>query len=350
MQDRHLFRPLLTSTLDYADARILRVSHELNMPPVDTIRCYDYSQSIFASALVFASALDDQDTAFTSLLFEHGDIEEVASCPYCMEEVSHWKATEYPNSGWWDEGVPIDIDLVLCRFCGWYRYKTMDWLDAPPAEAVHRVAILCKKHDDEPPIQELRRYLTKNWNQRVLLSPARAEAIVADIFREHLDCEIRYTSNGVYAPDGGIDFVLVNTSIGIEYAFQVKRRLTDSPEPVQPIREFVGAVMGTSFRHAYYVTTASRLTKTARSEIANARFRLLERKLDLNIVDGEALLQLLKLHPVLPSTANVIRAKFSLPKAWKLQECVPPGTVGKCRDTDQEYSLEEMLSITLNPP
>ena len=53
------------------------------------------------------------------------------------------------------------------------------------------------------------------------LTAARAEQAIAAIFREHLKCEVIYTSNGVYTPDGGIDFVLVNSERGLEYAFQV---------------------------------------------------------------------------------------------------------------------------------
>ena len=300
------------------------------------IKVFDYSKSVFASNLGALRKL-------RSLLFKYGDIDKIIMCPVCFGHISRWVAVEDFRSEWVSELV--DIKLVLCSTCGWYRYETFNWEDFPYCEVIQRIAVLSKHSDinEEPPIQELRRYLTKHWENRAMLSPSKAEQIIADIFKEHLDCEVRYTSNGVYSPDGGIDFVLVNTTSGIEYAFQVKRRLTDSPERIQPIREFIGAVASKPFKYGYYVTTAPRLTKAAQREINTAMPHLADRGIQLNVVNGDSILTLLNSQVALPNTASVIRSKFILAKEWKL--VYQRGKNFKDYDaTHREFSLDEMLT------
>jgi restriction endonuclease Mrr len=138
-------------------------------------------------------------------------------------------------------------------------------------------------------LDELEKQLTRQVSDRKELSPGRAEDLVAGVFSEHLNSKIHYTTNGVYTPDGGIDFVLVETNTGIEYAFQVKRRLTDKAERVQPIREFIGAVALQGYNHGYFVTFAPRLTKTIEKELEQGRESLSKKGMSIEVIDGKTL-------------------------------------------------------------
>jgi hypothetical protein len=129
----------------------------------------------------------------------------------------------------------------------------------------------------------------RNWGDRKLITAGQAEALVADVFRDVLDAEVFYSSNGVYAPDGGIDFVLVQTASGIEYAFQVKRRLTDRPECVEEVRAFLGAVASSHYSHAFYVTTSPRFTSAAQEELKSGGVHLAQHGIQIELVDGERL-------------------------------------------------------------
>ena len=306
---------------------------------------YDYSRTVKESKYAGNVYYDESHKA---LLIEHGDISNVEKCPYCACNISYWNAVEYPKEWYFDD--PIDIELLLCNSCGWYRYRAIDWMDAPPTEVVNRIAILAKENIDDAnsPINNLRRYLIKNWDDRKSISAQNAEELIAGIFKDHLNCEIRYTTNGVYTPDGGIDFVLVNTNKGIEYAFQIKRRLTDSPERIQPIREFIGAVAGTPFKHAYYVTTAERITKYAKKEMKRSLSNLKKRNIYLNIIDGNELFHILKSNIVTPSTSESIIKMFKIAKNWKLKDCQVNKWIIERYNTTTEYKTQNMVSLAFS--
>jgi restriction endonuclease len=243
----------------------------------------------------------------------YGNIGSVSSCFYCSGSTLLWKTHEDPEHrepDSYNEAINA-IKLAICRSCGWYRYTIEDFQDAYIIVS-HHVATLSgeKRNIDDTPLHELKRYLSKNWSERKLISAGRAEELVADIFREHLDCEIEYTTNGVYHSDGGIDFVLVNTATGIRYAFQVKRRLTDSPERVQPVREFIDSVAQSHFNHGFFVTTADRFTQYTKDELSAKRPLLELRDIKLTLVDGGRLLDLMKQQAVTPETAQIIQDYF----------------------------------------
>lgn len=136
------------------------------------------------------------------------------------------------------------------------------------------------------------------------------------MFREHLDCEIIYVTNGVYAPDGGIDFVLINTQNGLEYAFQVKRRLTDAPERVHEVREFIGAVALSKYEHAYYVTTADRFTSAVEREFETGVSELRKHNIQATLVDADALRTILRSKTAVKSTKQLFRGYFRGDSIW----------------------------------
>jgi hypothetical protein len=263
---------------------------------------------------------------FDAFLKECGDYDDTVQCPFCQSSVGKWSTYEpreesiYYGDPYTEEiAEDKDIDLATCSVCGWFRYRVAGWAHGDYFPVItHSVATLGKNlvgHYPGPFI-ELDKYLNKNWSERKDLTAGRAEQLIASIFKAHLDCEIIYTTNGVYTPDGGIDFVLVNSNSGIEYAFQLKRRLVDSSERIQHVREFIGAIASSPYKYAYYVTTADRFTKSAEMEIERNALNLAARDIRLSLVDGNSLRALLKEKKAVSATAKSIRAWFRKNSVW----------------------------------
>ncbi len=259
---------------------------------------------------------------FNSLLRIHGKIEKTKVCPFCSSVLKRWGGISIEDIRHniyrdWDYNELYYV-LIICSACGWYRYRIVDCSDFSIPVAGHRISVFSKSDvsDESIPITEIKRYLIKNWQQRKLLTPNIAEKLIADIFKEYLDCEIRYFTNGVYSPDGGIDFVLINSNKGLEYAFQVKRRISDSPEPVTEVRQFLGAMASSPFKHGYYVTTADRFTRSTIKEIQSSEKNIQNHNLSINIVDGTDLFKILQSHKLLPQTAIYLRDNLNFIADW----------------------------------
>jgi len=260
---------------------------------------------------------------FDEFIQKCGDIETNDQCQYCGAAASKWRTSEERcpeyNGPSWRDAEAKDIDLVVCSVCGWFRYRVLGWMsDDQYPMVTHAIATLGNDSSGNyvTPIVELDQYLKMNWNDRKELSAGRAEQLIAEVFKEHLNCEVIYTTNGVYSPDGGIDFVLINSNAGIEYAFQVKRRLADSPERIQPVREFIGAVASSRYKHGFYVTTAERFTKSTRKELASTVSNLAARDMHLTLVDGDVLRSLLKQKKAASATVRTIRHWFRPDSVW----------------------------------
>jgi hypothetical protein len=279
---------------------------------------------------------------YISFIKACGDYGDTVQCPYCQSRITKWRTKEsrdqsiYYGDPYLEEiAEEKDIGLAICSVCGWFRYKVEGWArDDWFPMITHFVATLEKElvgHYPGPFI-ELDGYLKRHWDERKDLTAGHAEQLIASIFKAHLDCDIIYTTNGVYTPDGGIDFVLVNSKSGIEYAFQVRRRLVDSPERVQPVREFIGAIASSTYKYAYYVTTADRFTRSVEMELKSNTPNLIARDIRLSLVDGNSLRSLLNEKTAVSATAKRIRSLFYKPAAWKRE---------KGLDT---ISLDQMIS------
>ena len=243
-----------------------------------------------------------------------------------------------------NSGDTTNYHLIVCSGCAWFRYST-NLFNGAGWCGTEAVATLQKHelHSAEIPIAILEKYLDSHWDDRRLISAEQAEDIVSHIFAEHMDCKIHYVSNGVFALDGGIDFVLAETRTGVQHAFQVKRRLTDAPERVQRVREFVGAVATSRFNNGFYVTFAPRFTKTAQREVDAGRDNLREHNINLTLIDGTRLKEILnnrkhlyvQLHPL---------------KIYTQSEpyCPTDGWVKTKLGTDCSYSLKKGKEVTIN--
>ena len=213
------------------------------------------------------------------------------TCPYCNDLPFHfvgklWESLAHPSAY---------CDLMIC-VCGFWKLALTDLRDM---SFRHLIAIL-KKFDisrADAPLDAVKAELASNWRYSKHISAKTAEDLVASVFKDHLgDCEIHYLTDSVYAPDGGIDFVLVFSRSGEEIAFQVKRRQSDQPERVEPVRAFLGAIAMSRFKQGFYVTTASRYTSTVKREFEGSEPTLKDRKLAISLIDGSTLYKLLNLN------------------------------------------------------
>lgn len=102
------------------------------------------------------------------------------------------------------------------------------------------------------------------------LSPQRAEAVVADLLAEVLDCEVRHVGG---VGDGGVDCYIV-AGDEIKSIVQVKwHRDSRKAESVRLVREIAGTLLARGVPRALLVTTRERLSPAARKEIEVLRSR-----------------------------------------------------------------------------
>lgn len=239
----------------------------------------------------------------------------------------------------------MEAYVVLCGHCGWHRYHRSELEDAVYTW-LHWVSTFSKIEFSSPnvPLCELRRHLLYGSAALRDLSPHQAEDIVANIFKEHLDCEIHYTSNGVYSKDGGIDFVLVRTRDGIDTAFQVKRRRRQGAEPITAVREFLGAVALSPYKKGYFVTTAPTFTSAA-TQILSATEALEQRSMECHLVNGSDLMNLLRITSFRNSALKLFQAPSWLSEFhWKQ---IAPGESDRFEDSSRPVrTTVEMLAET----
>lgn len=133
----------------------------------------------------------------------------------------------------------------------------------------------------------------RRWEDRKLISAQQAEDLVASLLEEHHGGQVLRTTANVNSADGGIDLYLVlDNDASLKRAGQVKRRITKDGEPIEEVRNFVGAMLLSEIERVIFVTTASRFTKVAESAPRQAKEAKV--KLQLNLVDGEMLLEMLR--------------------------------------------------------
>ncbi len=210
-------------------------------------------------------------------------------CKYCGGEISCWggsfKLLEY-DTDWFHR-------LEICVSCLHWRYTYLDWW-SDSQTCAHAILKRFRIDSDEIPLERLKYELLNNWHLSKNISAKRAEDLIANIFSEHFECEVEYLTDSVYSPDKGIDFVLISKANNQQIAFQVKRRMTNKSESVIPVRAFLGAVANSYFKHAIYVTTAKTFSRVVRGEFSQKDF-LSTRNINLTLVDGTRLLEILKL-------------------------------------------------------
>lgn len=139
------------------------------------------------------------------------------------------------------------------------------------------------------PIQLLRSHLITNKEKLNLLDPTKMEQLVQSVFREHFDCEVTHCGR---TADGGLDLYFIDGDEPV--AVQIKaRRHREKPEPVEGIREFLGAMMLKGYKAGVFVSSAGRFTKPATIAANQAVEMGLATRYEL--VDADRFLKLLEL-------------------------------------------------------
>ena len=126
------------------------------------------------------------------------------------------------------------------------------------------------------------------------------EELVADVFKDFVDCEIRLVGK---SHDGGKDLILLD---GDKQTFvQVKRRTrNEKTEPVSSIRDLIGASVIGDANACVFVTTADHFSIHAK----NAAQKVVEKKIldSFELIDYHRFVDILKLQ------------KKSYPKEWEV--------------------------------
>jgi len=221
--------------------------------------------------------------------------EEPGFCPYCRVQ-----ATELESSSWQD--VESD-DSAACWYgatcvyscdCGWWDAVDDEWTGTSSTEGsykwrtvTHGIVRRYAVDALDLPLSTLRRELRQRPQIIHDLHHRKMEQLVGAVLSDFFDCEVSLCGR---SHDGGVDLLLVRAKTPI--AVQVKRRNSDRyAEPVNLVREFLGATLLKGLRDAVYVTTADHFTREARAAAGSAitndlvtRFDLVDRQKFLEII------------------------------------------------------------------
>lgn len=144
-------------------------------------------------------------------------------------------------------------------------------------------------NDKDLLIGEVATHLTKHFSDVEMLAPRRFEELVEDVFKQ-----VGYHTRLTQATrDGGYDISLLETPTGEQAIVECKRYRKDRKVSVGIVRDLIGVQLIEGVNKAYLVTTSD-FTRAA----SDAAERLSVRKsgYDLDLVDGDRLLSLLKVY------------------------------------------------------
>jgi hypothetical protein len=209
------------------------------------------------------------------------------NCPFCNRELT--KFQDDCSIG------DLDVDqrlwnLHICDRCGWWWFRCGDTpLPGGNPRTVRGLSTLKRFDVDsaEVPLRELSEYLERNSGDINKISPARFEALVADVYRNVFGYKIEYCSNGSH--DRGIDVVCVREESGKTTALQVKRY--SGSIRLSIVHEFCGALVESNNKSGVLVTSSrfqSGCFDSAKTIHENAGIKI-------DLVDGKRFLEFLGL-------------------------------------------------------
>lgn len=280
-----------------------------------------FQESSFLNDWVCTISNDQERDAWMRSL-EYGDqILKGKVCPYCRTLLRAWYSIWDGIPAEWCEHESHERLLLLCPACTWFAHSCC--LTEPDNYTLNTVcysAFASGDPIDQLPIPLLREHLSRKWGDKSQITAAQAEDLVVGIFKDSQDCEVHYLSDGVFTPDGGIDFVLVEGDSGLSTAFQIKRRLSSKSESVMPVREFIGSLVLSNYSNGCYVTFADRFSKSCRDELKRGADFLRSKNLTLELVDGERLKFILRQHKQAHLAGHPFRAENGNPSRGRWQE------------------------------
>lgn len=220
-----------------------------------------------------------------------GEWHHLLACPNCRSAVDFsTQPSHLPGD------VLVGLQVRRCLSCGWWdveeegRVRQDETTSHYEAPTVHRRSVL--RHFDvagsDVPIHSLRNYLARHPEKLPTINPYALESLVADVFRETMDCEAIHVGG---PNDGGIDLILIQGDR--RFVVQTKRRAGPRAESVSCIREFIGAMVVAGEFRGIFVTTAPRFSKSAVTAAAAAANRGAVECIDL--VNADRLIDVCKL-------------------------------------------------------
>ena len=194
---------------------------------------------------------------------------------------------DHPNSILSGDIVERKVCLHICPMCGWWIAEDRAVLPAMSCQqwvvtlALAPALMELDLANIELPIQEVRRYLAREFERRAVMHPRLFELTVASVFAD-FDYHPLVTA---YSNDGGID-VILRADSGERIGVQVKRQ--KNSVGVEQIRAFLGSLMLGGYRRGAFVSS-SRFTRGA---IGAAR-RITETIMPIELVDCERFFDIL---------------------------------------------------------
>lgn len=193
----------------------------------------------------------------------------------------------HPHSLLRGDIVERKVCLHICPMCGWWVAEdravlpAKSWQHWAVTMAAAPTLLDLNLDDIDLPLQEVRRYLARDFERRATMHPRLFELTVASVF-----ADFGYeTSVTAYSNDGGIDVILTSAS-GERIGVQVKRQ--KGAVGVEQIRSFLGALMLGGFRRGAFIST-SRFSRGAIGAAGKAN----EMIMPVELVDCETFLDML---------------------------------------------------------
>jgi restriction system protein len=255
--------------------------------------------------------VDVGDDPIGLIIAESFETRRCPNCSFAFTSYSNAPSTIHPELQNSSEliFVPARI-LFLCQHCGWWQLRSegsiikdgnVEFDLVRDAYQYHSLLEEIDISSNDILLADLKSHLMRRWEDRRLISASKAEQLVADILKEHLACDVYHTTANANTRDGGIDLFVCASDGRVKAAVQVKRRVTRAVELVHEVRNFVGALIVEGYDKGIFVTTASRFSSGAKEVAINPHLK--RYRLELELIDGERLLELLKVTSPNPEVA-----------------------------------------------
>jgi hypothetical protein len=225
-----------------------------------------------------------------SLLFENREI-----CPFCRIPNATAFFQSEPNFVTIGEGTNDIVSARTCKQCGWWEVEKQHYRDCldgfDTVSKTLKRAVLKPFREDDPalPLSLLRQELNKRAHLMQEIHPRKMEELVQSILRDCLSCEVHHCGR---SGDEGIDLLVALSDAPM--AIQVKRRTNaKQAESVNPVREFLGALVVKGIAKGMFVTSADRFAPAAHKFAKEAVERNAVTQFDL--INGNRLLEMLRL-------------------------------------------------------
>ena len=223
---------------------------------------------------------------------------KLSECPYCSWPLGSIEGDVKLLGDSQRDGIltSIKADRIICGGCGWWfvqKSKTVDWIISQNIEYFETVYEGVLKRFDldsiQLPLVTLKDHLEKSRDDIHLINPHVFERLVADVFRDFYDCEVKHVGG---PNDGGVDvFAVIGDNPCL---IQAKRRSSpNKKESVKTVRELIGTLIGIGVDNGFVVTTASDFSKASKELASNQN--LVRHDININLVNKDDFFNMLNI-------------------------------------------------------